>query len=446
MKQTITEEELTSFEADFESQADLKCLQNAITKNGINASTSDQELLRSLKNTFSIDLESGDVCNQKQSGRCWMFAGLNVLRTILFKKLNVKNIELSQAYLQFYDKLEKANFLLEKAICFASEDVKSRNNVFLLDSTLGDGGHFVMFTNLVKKYGVLPLEEMPDLAVSQATGELNDVLSKYLAQAYKELREKKNASFSMEELQAIKEGYLKNVYKILAMSLGTPVKEFTYEYMDKDNKYHKLEKMTPKQFFDTYIQADLNDYIPLCDAPIEGMKPLTKYTCDLVNNVIGGDDVIFFNATCKDLKESCIASLKDGTPVWFGSDVSSQSLRKDGYLASGILKRKEAFHLDYHMDKSSRLTYRSSFCNHAMTLTGVNLDENGIPNRWKVENSWGKDNGKNGYYVMSDLWFDDFVYEVFVNRKYVKEEILKAYDESPVIKEDPFDTLWAMMR
>lgn len=446
MKQTITTEELSLFAEDFEKQADLKCLQNAITKNGINASTTDQELIRGLKNTFSIDLDSGDVSNQKQSGRCWMFAGLNVLRTILFKKLNVKNIELSQAYLQFYDKLEKANFLLEKAIAFASEDVKSRTNVFLLDSTLGDGGHFVMFTNLVKKYGVLPIEEMPDLAVSQQTNELNDVLSNYLAQAFKELREKKLAGASDEELGQVKEEYLKNVYKILVMSLGTPVKEFTYEYTDKDNKYHKLEKMTPKQFFDIYIREDLDDYIPLCDAPIQGMKPLTKYTCDLVNNVIGGDDVIFFNVPLEDLKESCIASLKDGAPVWFGSDVSSQSLRKDGYLASGILKRKEAFHLDYHMNKEDRLTYRSSFCNHAMTLTGVNLDEENVPNRWKVENSWGKDNGKNGYYVMSDLWFDDFVYEVFVNRKYVKEEILKAYEESEIIKEDPFDTLWAMMK
>ncbi len=183
MKKTITVDELNAFEADFNSNPAYKIVERTVTKNGINASSVNEELTRQLKNTFSIDVEAGNVCNQRRSGRCWMFAGLNVIRTILLKKLNVKNIELSQAYLQFYDRLEKSNFYLERAIELAEEDVDSRLNVFMLDNGNQDGGHFVMFTNLVKKYGVLPIEEMPDLAVSMDTSELNSVLSHYLAQA-----------------------------------------------------------------------------------------------------------------------------------------------------------------------------------------------------------------------------------------------------------------------
>ena len=171
MKQTITLDELNQFEQDYKSNLDNEILSRTILKNGINASSINQELLRELKNTFSVDVEAGSVTNQRHSGRCWMFAGLNVIRSILLKKLNVKNIELSQAYLQFYDRLEKSNFYLERAIDLSKEDISSRLNVFMLDNGNQDGGHFVMFTNLVKKYGVLPIEEMPDLAVSQNTSE-----------------------------------------------------------------------------------------------------------------------------------------------------------------------------------------------------------------------------------------------------------------------------------
>lgn len=445
MSKNITFENLNSFAKDYQGNPDFELRKLSVTNNGVNASCTDKELIRSLKNTFSIDVDCGNVCNQKRSGRCWMFSGLNVIRTILIKKFNVKNIELSQAYLQFYDKLEKANFFLEMAIEHADEDLKSRDNVFLLDSTLGDGGHFVMFSNLVRKYGVVPIEEMPDFAVSQDTAEMNSVLCNYLAQGMMELR-KAHQDKKDEELSSIKEKYLNEVYRILSICLGSPVKEFTYEYTDKDNKHVALKKMTPKEFYDEYIQEDLEAYIPLCDAPLPFMKPYTKYTCNLVNNVVGGDPIYFFNVSVDEMKKCAINSLKGGDPIWFAADVSSQSLRKDGFLASGILRRKELFGLDYHLSKGERMSYRASFCNHAMTLTGVNLDENEKPNRWKVENSWGKENGKDGFYVMSDDWFNDYLYQVFINRKYIPEEILEKWDNAEIVKEDPFDTLWAEMR
>ncbi len=446
MEQKITLEEISSFENDLKNFSDLNLKKATVMKNGITGSSTAIELEREMKFAFSVDVESGNVTNQKRSGRCWMFSGLNVLRTILYKKLNVKNIELSQAYLQFYDKLEKANFFLEKAIEFASEDVKSRNNVFLLDSTIQDGGHFVMFSNLVKKYGVVPLEEMPDHAVSSETLELNTVLSSYLSQAMKDLRAMVKEGKSTEEISKKKKDVLSAIYRILTISLGSPVSSFEYEYVDKDNHYVRLKRMTPKEFYDEYIKEDLEDYLPLCDAPLGHMKPLTRYTCDMVNNVVGGSPIIFFNVPLQEMKKSVIASLKANMPVWFAADVSSQSLRKEGYLVDGILLQNELFSLENHMDKASRMDYRSSFCNHAMTFTGVNLDEEGKSNRWKVENSWGKENGKDGYFVMSDKWFDEYVYQVFVKKEYVNPEIVDAYQKSALESVDPFDTLWAMMK
>lgn len=446
MEQKITLEEISSFENDLKNFSDLNLKKATVMKNGITGSSTAIELEREMKFAFSVDVESGNVTNQKRSGRCWMFSGLNVLRTILYKKLNVKNIELSQAYLQFYDKLEKANFFLEKAIQFASEEVKSRNNVFLLDSTIQDGGHFVMFSNLVKKYGVVPLEEMPNHAVSSETMELNTVLSSYLSQAMKDLRSMVKEGKSTEEISKKKKDVLSAIYRILTISLGSPVSSFEYEYVDKDNHYVRLKRMTPKEFYDEYIKEDLEDYLPLCDAPLGHMKPLTRYTCDMVNNVVGGSPIIFFNVPLQEMKKSVIASLKAGMPVWFAADVSSQSLRKEGYLVDGILLQNELFSLENHMDKASRMDYRSSFCNHAMTFTGVNLDGEGKSNRWKVENSWGKENGKDGYYVMSDKWFDEYVYQVFVKKEYVNPEIVEAYQKSALESVDPFDTLWAMMK
>lgn len=441
MKDKLTAIDTKLFSEDLLSHPESNIARHTVVKNGIFKSSVDETLEREMKNSFSVVIDTGAVCNQKQSGRCWMFAGLNVLRQILAKNLNTKSIELSQSYLQFYDKLEKANFLLEKALEYSNEPIDSRNNVFLLDSAIQDGGHFAMFTNLVKKYGVVPLEEMPDLAVSTATGELNKVLTEYLNQAILELREAKKKKARKPVLMRMKEGYLNDVYRILTICIGKPVEEFTYEYEDKDKKHVTLEKMTPLNFYEKYIKVDLDDYICLCDAPISNHEEYQKYTCKLVNNVIGGDDVVFFNVPLNKLKEASIKSLEGGEPIWFGADVLAQSLRKEGILADGILRTDTLFSLKPKMTKGERLEYRTSFCNHAMTFTGVNLVE-GTPNRWKVENSWGKDNGKDGYYIMSDEWFDEYVYEVFISRKYIDPEILAKYDASKPIEEEPFNALW----
>lgn len=443
MKKKLSLDDINAFRSDYAEKKNYKVAERAVTHNGIYASATDENVERSLVPAFSIDLDAGKVTNQKHSGRCWMFAGLNVIRVILMKKLNCENIELSQAYLQFYDKLEKANFFFERVIELAGEPVDSRLNVFMLDSGIGDGGHFVMFTNLVKKYGVMPISAMPDYTVSTDTTQLNNVLSEYLAQGMMELRAAKKKRERREVLDAIKEKYLKDIYRILSISIGVPPETFTFEYKDKDKKFHRIENITPKEFYKKYIGTNLDDYVSLCDAPIEGRKMYTRYLCHYVNNVEGGDPVFFFNVDPKEFKEAAIASLKGGDPIWFGSDVLAQSMRKSGKLGEGLINTNDLFDIDYHMDKKARLTYRTSFCNHAMTLTGVNLIDD-KPNRWKVENSWGKENGEEGFFTMSDEWFDQYVYQIFVNKKYISKKLYEKYLKAPKVEVEPFDTLWAL--
>lgn len=446
MNKTLDKESLLAFKEDFENHQEYTLGQRSITHNGIVNSAIDDSIVRDSKPLFSLSVDSGLITNQKMSGRCWMFAGLNVLRGILLKKLNVDNIELSQPYLQFFDKLEKSNFYLERVLELKDEPFNSRYNVFNTEATFYDGGHWAFFTSLVKKYGVLPLSFMPETACSNNTRELNDTLKYVLTQDAYLLRKLASEGKTTEELYFAKEKMLNDVYRVLRMSLGTPVEEFTFEYQDKDKKFVRLEKMTPKDFYDKYIAEDLNDYISLNDSLLEGMEKGVCYTSHFVASVEGGDSVLFFNTDLEELKKSVIASLQGGDLVWFAGDVSSQSLRKEGILSNNVLRLDQLMAIPSILNKTDRLNYRASFCNHAMTFTGVNLIDN-IPNRWKVENSWGKDNGDNGYFTMDDSWFDNYVYEVIVKKCYIDEKIVKQYEESrkSPVEIEPFNTLFLGM-
>lgn len=416
-------------------------LRHAITNNGIYKAATDLSRIQELPNVFSVDVDCGSITNQKKSGRCWMFAGLNMLRRAVMEKLNAKDFLFSQAYLQFYDKLEKCNFVLERAMDHQAESLYSPHNVFLIDSGIGDGGHFAMFVSLVKKYGVVPMDQMPDTAVSADTSELNTLLTKILAKDVLRLRDAMDGD-GREKATSLKREMLDEIYHVLSLALGEVPQSVEYEYRDKDNAFRRIHSDTPLEFYRDYVGIDLDDFLALSDAPLQGWKNGVKYTSPLVNNVIGGEPVVFYNVDVETLKSLAIASLKDNMPLWFASDVIEQSLRKEGYLCEDIVDLSSLFSLSLLKDKGERLSSRFSFCNHAMCLTGVNLDENSRPNRWKVENSWGKENGKDGFYVMSDQWFTDNLYQLIVHKKYVPEDLLKKYQEAPIVEIDPITTIF----
>ena len=416
----------------------------AVRNNGIVASCTDSDVMMSLQNSFSIEVDAGDITNQNQSGRCWMFAGLNVLRKSLFEKLGVKTIELSQAYLQFYDKLEKANFTLEKAIDIVDQPINSRLNAYLLDNGIGDGGHWAMFTSLVKKYGVIPSSFMKDTAVSKATGELNVVLQNVIANDIKVFHDMAEKGKSKDDMRKKKEGMLEEIYRILAISLGVPPKKFTLEYKDKDNKFVRLPEMSGVEFYKNYIGIDLDDWISLSDAGTIGWEKGVRYVSPYVGNVIGGDPVTFFDVPVAEMRKAVVSSLKGGEIVWFAAEVSAKSLRKAGFMSPNLVRQDLLFSIKDKLSKGEQLDYHSTCCSHAMAFTGVNLVGN-KPNRYKIENSWGKDNGDGGFYICDGAWFDSYVYQVLVRKKYLPTELVKQYEESPVKECEPFNGLWSCL-
>lgn len=435
MTNIIKEKELEAFRKAYEDDPLNQVKERTITSNGINVSVVDNRVVKEAKPVFSIDVDAGEITNQLRSGRCWMFAGLNVLRKIAMEKLGMKNLELSQTYLQFYDKLEKANSFLEKVIELSKQPLISQDNIFNFQGSAADGGYWSYFVNLVKKYGVLPRSEMPTTKVSDDTSELNSLLTKVLNQDAMILRSKCEKMATDETLRKHKQKMLEEVYRILAISLGVPPKEFTFEYeakeADKDtkSKYQSLKTMTPLKFFNEYIGEELDNYVNLCNSQIPGLEEYKAYTSRLVTSVCGGQGEVFFEVPIEVMKKAVIASLKKKELVWFAADVSTYSMRTKGILSNEVYGFNNFFGINLSLKKGERLSYYTSFCNHAMTFTGVNLVD-GKPNRWKVENSWGKDNGFNGFYVMDDAWFENYVYEVIVKKDYLTEAVVKKYEEA----------------
>lgn len=443
MKCSIEADNLKAFAKKGESK-DALAFSHAVLKNGLFDSAIDAKKIIDNPNVFNVEVKAGDITNQNQSGRCWMFAGLNAIRSIMFEKLGVKNIELSQAYLQFYDRLEKANFFYEWCLKNPEADLSAREYSYVLSLSVGDGGHWAMFANLVNKYGVVPQSEMPDWAVNKSTRELENYLGTIFANDYKDFRLAAKEGKSEEELRALKEEKLKNLYRFLVISLGVPPKKFTFEYVNKDDKAVRLKTLTPKAFYDEYIGEDLSSYVCLTNAPIAGFDDYVKYVAKNTNTIIGGDPVQVFNVSLDEFRESLIAALKGNTPVWFGAEVQAESMRSSGLLVKDIYRLGDITGIDDTLSKGERLDYKSVYCDHAMTFVGVNLDDKGVPNRYKVANSWGKDVGKDGYFIMDEAWFETYVYEIFVPRKYIKDELLKKYDDAPIVEVDPYFAIFAL--
>ena len=312
---------------------------NSVVKNGINAAAENFAAFRETRHEFSITIETGEITNQKASGRCWMFAALNVMRLEIMEKLNLETMELSQNYPLFYDKLEKSNYFLENIIETLEEPLDGRLVSYLLTDPLCDGGQWDMFANLVEKYGVVPKDAMPESAASSQTAEMDRYLTRKLREFACALREAYAKGEKVEALRARKEEMLETIYRMLCISLGTPPKEFTYETRDKDKKFIRISDITPQEFYKQYVGLDMDDYISLINAPTADKPYYKMYTVQYLGNVKGARQVKYFNLPAEELKLAAIAQLKDGKAVWFGSDVGQCSSRVGGLLDLNVLKR-----------------------------------------------------------------------------------------------------------
>ena len=433
MKAQITAEDLQRFEKSFDSERANQVAMNAVAKNGITQAAVRVTAAAANQHAYSVQVEAGEVCNQKSSGRCWMFASLNVMRLKVMEKLGLKNMELSQSYPLFFDKLEKSNYFLENILDTLDEPLSGRVVSYLLQDPVGDGGQWDMFRSLVDKYGVVPKDVYPETAVSENTRDLRIYLTTKLRGYACELRTAAQQGASMNDLRAKKDEMMETVYRILCISLGKPPVQFTWETRNKDNEFIRINS-TPQEFYREYVGYDLDRLVTAINAPTEDKPYGHTYTVQYLGSVREGKyPVKYLNLPMDELRRIAIEMLKDGMPVWFGSDVGQFSDRKAGILSLDAYDLEGLLGTTFPMDKAQRLDYGESLMTHAMVLTGVDLDEDGKPIRWRVENSWGDENGDKGYFVMSDEWFGEYSYQILLDRKYFTKEEDAQFDEEPIV-------------
>ncbi|WP_294890852.1 aminopeptidase C [uncultured Lactobacillus sp.] len=437
MTKEITSAAIDKFTKDLSNHAGINIASHAAQENGIFKASQNLQSKIDLTPTFSVEIDTGKPADQKQSGRCWMFSALNTMRHPLQKEYKIKDFELSQNYTNFWDKFEKSNFFFENVIASAKKPLGDRKVSFLFATPQQDGGQWDMLCGLVEKYGIVPKSVYPETANSNNSGALNDTLNTLLRKDGLELRDLVNAGKSEDEIEKRKNELLNDVFRILAISLGVPPKKFDFEYKDDDGNYHREAGITPREFFDKFVGMNLEDHVSIINSPTED-KPYHKvFSVEYLGNVVGGRQVRHLNVKISEMKDLIIKQLKAGEVVWFGSNVGKDSERQLGLLDTNIYKRDELFDVDFSMSKGDKLDSSESMMDHAMVITGVDLVDD-KPTKWKIENSWGEKPGFKGYFVMSDSWFDDFVYQAVINKKFLPDELKKAFDEGA---KDPIQLL-----
>jgi len=433
---------------DFRTATDDKhnnIIRRAVTKNGIHSASFDQEIANINTPIFSIDLDTGKVANQKQSGRCWMFAALNTMRHDIKDRFHISDeFQLSQSYTLFWDKFEKANYFYENVLKTATEPLDSRRVAFLLTTPQQDGGQWDMIVSIIEKYGLVPQSIYPESKASSATAELNNTLNTLLRHDATVLRGLVAQQASKDKISNARNEMLANVYRLLSLTLGEPPVQFDFEYRDELHNFHVERQLTPQDYYQKFVSWDLDEYISVINAPTADKPFDATYNVDMLGNVVGGRDVKHLNVDINKMKAFAISQLKDGQSVWFGVDMGPQVDRESGLMASGIFASDDLFNVDSTMTKAQRLDYGESLMTHAMVLTGVDLDENDQPTKWKVENSWGEKVGKKGYFTMSDDWMSEYAYQIVVKKEYLSSELVNIYDNSKPTLLSPWDPMGAL--
>ncbi|WP_405735805.1 aminopeptidase C [Bifidobacterium sp.] len=439
----LTTEDLARMAQAYKKDTAQQIAEQAVKNNGIHASSERENVVVTKNNfVFSVDVDDEAVANQRQSGRCWMYSALNFLRFHMEKKLKLPkgSFELSQAYNFFYDKLEKSNFFMENIVKYAGSDLNDRRIDFLLATPQQDGGDFDPIVALVEKYGVVPEEAMPETAVTKNSSELDALLNRMLREDAYALRKLVAEGKSEADIEEARKSMLSDIYRVLCVSFGEPPQTVDFVYRDTDKKYHADRGLTPLEFYKKYLgDVKLDDCIGVINLPVEGMAYNKAYEIDMTGEVLGAKRRCrYVNVPIDVMKQATIKQLKAGEPVWFGCDVLQDSDFAKGIMSLDLYDVQKMMGLEFKLNKGERFQYNQSLPTHAMMIAGVDLDEDGNPIRWKVENSWGttahgKPVGHQGYFIMDDSWFTEYNYEVAVRREYLPDDVVKAYDAEPEV-------------
>ena len=436
----ITKKQIESMRAEFDGDPSAKVAQNAVTGNNVASVSLRRDLVQEVDFTFSTKLDNWKATNQKSSGRCWLFATLNLFRPGTMKKMNVKEFEFSQAHIHFWDKFERSNHFLEAIIETSDRAVDDRTIHFLLSDPIGDGGQWNMAMNLIRKHGLVPKSAYPESNSSSSTRWMNSILKDILRSTASEIREIIGSGGTAEDARAHKESRMKDIWRVLCIHLGTPPESFDWQWRDKDKEFHRRGKMTPQEFAGEFVDIDWEDYVCIVNDPRN--EYYQTYTVEYLQNVAGGPPVVYLNVPSDEMKSITQKILEDGLPVWMGCDVGKQMDRKRGLWDANLFETNELYGVNYGMDKADRLRYGQTMMTHAMLFTGVDVVD-GKPRRWRVENSWGDDSGEKGFYTMNDNWYDEHMFEIATSRKYLSKKMLDGLKTEPRVLDawDPMGSL-----
>ena len=411
-----------------------KALFNAIANNNIDDLVKNPANQAPVDTHFSIETPKQSIHNQKSSGRCWMFSGFNVLRSNFAKNdKQGRVVEFSQDYLFFYDQLEKANLMLQGVIDTGKKSIEDPQVQFFFKNPINDGGTFCGVADLAEKYGLAPMSAQPETFSSNNTSKMSKLISSKLREYGLELRKMVAQGKKSSAIQARKDEMLATVYHMLSLTLGEPVKEFTYAFRDKNGKQvGEAKKYTPKSFYEETVGHSLNGtFLMVMNDP---RRPYHKtYEVEYDRHTYDGHNWKYLNLPMEEIAQLAIASLKDGHKMYSSYDVGKQLDRKRGYLALDNFDYGSLFGTSFPMNKAERISTFDSGSTHAMTLTAVDLDANGKPVKWKVENSWGADNGFSGCFIMTNDWFNEYMFRLVVDKKYASEQLLKEFDQKPTM-------------
>ena len=428
----ISQEMLQKIRQQQVENASTKALRNALAGTDINTLAKVAGNPAATDTYMSNTVKSSGISDQKSSGRCWLFSGLNVMRANMIAKYGLGSFMLSQNYLFFYDQLEKSNLFLQAIIDNASKPMDDRMVDWLFHNPLSDGGTFCGVQDLVMKYGVVPAEVMPENYNSNNTSRMSSILKLKLRQYGLELRSMAAEGKKAKAMGERKTEMLATIYRILAVCLGEPPSQFAWAMRNKDGKIVERGTYTPLSFYKKFVGKDLvESYVMLMNDPT---RPYYKtYTVDMDRHTYDGHNWTFLNMPMADIKQIAIASIKDSTMMYMSCDVGKQYDSKTGVLSVNNFDYASLFDTDFPMTKAERISTFASASSHAMTLMGVDLDENGRPLKWQVENSWGPSSGYNGHLIMTDEWLDEYLFRLVVEKKYVPEATLELMKQKPIV-------------
>lgn len=421
----ITQDMLNQIKSSYKHTPADKAIYNAMAETSIAVLAKNHENLANFDTNFTNKVVSHGITDQQQSGRCWLFTGLNVLRAQMMAKYGLDEMEFSQNYCFFYDQLEKANLFLQGIIDTREKPMDDKMVEWLFRNPISDGGQFTGISDVIGKYGVVPSSVMPETYSSENTSQIARLVGLKLREFGLQLRDEAAKGVKVSALEAKKTEMLSAVYRMLALAFGEPVERFTWTMNGETKEY------TPQSFYQEYLGNDLtNNYVMLMNDP--SREYYKCYEIDFDRHVYDGKNWTYVNLPVEDIKAMAIESIKDSTMMYFSCDVAKFLDSKRGTLDLKNFDYESLMGTTFGMNKKQRVQTFASGSSHAMTLMAVDLDKDGKPKKWMVENSWGAEAGYKGHLIMTDEWFDEYMFRLVVEKKYVPEKVLNILKQKPI--------------